>query len=98
MLEYLRFAMDSGYGVMVLNPNCNSVTLPATSNGGEGGGAAAAGGARKIQIPDSSSPEEHTLGVWDNLVAASAAREVYLLAYGNGSTLAKDIMLRQLVR
>jgi len=93
MLEYLQHAIDAGYAVMVLNPNSNSVTLP-----GEPGSASGGGGGRKVFIQDSSSPEEHTMGVWDNLVAQSAAAEIYLLAYGNGAVLAKDVLIRQLAR
>jgi len=115
MLSCLEQALAGGYGVIVLNPNANSVTLTAeqaaaadaalAAGAADAAASAAAttvdasapGRPRKVAIEDSRSPEEHALGVWQNLVVDGAyGGEVYLLSFGNGCSLAKDVVLRNL--
>ncbi len=82
MLDVLARARSDGFGVLVLNPNVNSVLLAASdAQAAAAGGAfsvaeaeAQAGGARaaaearpkKVPIEDSRTPEEHTVGVVSN--------------------------------
>mmetsp|Transcript_22774 Transcript_22774/g.26771 ORF Transcript_22774/g.26771 Transcript_22774/m.26771 type:complete len:700 (-) Transcript_22774:222-2321(-) len=88
MLECFERGIKEGFAILVLNPNCNSVTL---------GPEAGENSPKKVRIEDSSSPEEHTLGIWENLVRSSDYRgEIYMFSYGNGSSLVKDILLRNL--
>jgi hypothetical protein len=85
MLTAIERATSAGYAVAVLNPNTNSVG--STLQG------------HKRPIVNSFSPENHVLHVWDSLVAPSKnLNSIYLLTYGNGSSLAVDIVQRQMVR
>jgi len=79
MLTAIERATSAGYAVAVLNPNTNSVG--STLQG------------HKRPIVNSFSPENHVLHVWDSLVAPSKnLNSIYLLTYGNGSSLAVDIV------
>ena len=113
MLACLERAIADGYGVLVLNPNTNSVVLSAAdaaaAGADRGSGKAAEEGSEaervKVSIPDSASPEEHAMGVWENLVLPAsgaaqqqASQEIYLLAYGNGASLAKTLIERNMAR
>jgi hypothetical protein len=90
MLECFERAIKEGFAILVLNPNFNSIMLPPDEGSGETA-------PRKVRIEDSSSPEEHTLGVWENLIRSSEYKgEICLFSYGNGASLAKDILLRNL--
>ena len=83
MMECIERGLRLGYAVAILNPNTNSVTV-----GGE-----------RMPIANSFSPENHVLHVWDTYIApASNIRSIFLLTYGNGSSLAVDIVQRQIVR
>lgn len=54
---------------------------------------------QKKTIPGSESPEIHALCVWENVVVkAENATHIALLGYGNGASLCKDLLLRQMVR
>eukprot|EP00614_Pseudopedinella_elastica_P030399 CAMPEP_0172641112 /NCGR_PEP_ID=MMETSP1068-20121228/225878_1 /TAXON_ID=35684 /ORGANISM="Pseudopedinella elastica, Strain CCMP716" /LENGTH=452 /DNA_ID=CAMNT_0013454619 /DNA_START=136 /DNA_END=1491 /DNA_ORIENTATION=- len=122
MLGCLERAHEEGYGVIVLNPNCNSVALPpevaarCEQDAAESEDTRATlrkyarrrssssllldtSGARlvKVAIEGSGSPEEHALALWKSLVLdRKFAGEVYLLSYGNGSSLAKELLLSTL--
>lgn len=88
MLPYVERARREGYGVAILRPNANSVMVPTET-----------GKPKKISIHGSSSPEEHTLFVWDNFIAPQTqATHIALLGYGNGASLCKEILQRQIVR
>ena len=89
MLPYITRAKSSGYAIMILRPNTNSVSVqPDPTRAPE-----------KVPINGSESPELHALGVWNNLIAKSDnIEQIALLSYGNGASLCKDIMLRQMVR
>ena len=75
MLGCLERAIADGYGVLVLNPNTNSVTLSdaAAAEAGKSAGA-------KAPIPDSASPEEHAMGVWENLVLPGVSQFICSLS------------------
>jgi tRNA A-37 threonylcarbamoyl transferase component Bud32 len=89
MLPYISRAQRAGYSVMVLRPNTNSVSVQPDPTKAP----------QKFPINGSESPELHALGVWNNVIAkADNIDHIALFSYGNGASLCKDIMLRQMVR
>jgi serum/glucocorticoid-regulated kinase 2 len=85
MLTTIQRALCAGFAVAVLNPNTNSVCCSCDG--------------RRRPIANSFTPENHVLHVWDSLIAPfSNLESVYLLTNGNGSSLAVDIVQRQMVR
>jgi len=88
MLPYVERAISLGYAVLILRPNTNSVIEEAPGEK-----------ARKLLIPGSETPEIHSLCVWENVVARNeTATHIALLGYGNGASLCKEILLRQIVK
>lgn len=88
MLPYIDRAKRNGYAVMVLRPNTNSIVQEQDGKP-----------PLKIPIDGSESPETHALFVWNNIIAkADHIEQIALLSYGNGASLCKDILLRQMVR
>lgn len=88
MLPYIERAVSAGYGVLILRPNTNSVMHEVAGER-----------PKKIPIKGSESPEIHALCVWENVVAkAENANHIAFLGYGNGASLCKDLLLRQMVR
>ena len=87
MLPYLERAVQEGYGVVVLRPNANSVYVDVDG-----------GRPQKMLIEGSSSPSEHAIYVWDNVIAHAAAAQVCLLGIGAGGSLAKELLQREMVR
>ena len=89
MLPCLTRALADGFGVVIFNPNANSV--PCTD-----------GGPGRSPIEGSASPEQHCLFVWDTLIVDRAVpnsdQKIYVLANSNGAVLAKDIVQRRLAR
>ncbi|ETV94244.1 AGC protein kinase, variant [Aphanomyces invadans] len=83
MLPYFRKALDKGFGVVVLNPNVNSVVVPESN--------------AKVAIPSSSTPEEHIQHVWENYIYPSAALEIHFLAYGYGGVLVSNLIFNPTV-
>ncbi|CAK4081060.1 unnamed protein product [Aphanomyces euteiches] len=77
MLPYFQKAIDKGYGVVVLNPNANTVLQPDNT---------------KMPIPGSSTPEEHVHHVWENYIYPSAAHQIHFLAYGYGGVLVTNLL------
>eukprot|EP00968_Pinguiococcus_pyrenoidosus_P001065 scaffold48_cov311-Pinguiococcus_pyrenoidosus.AAC.260 len=88
MLPYLERAVQDGFGVLVLRPNANSVYIQDEPNARP----------RKMLIEGSSSPSEHAIYVWDNVVRHAAARHICLLGIGAGGALAKELLQREMVR
>ena len=83
MLPYIHRARAAGYAVMVLRPNTNSVFV-------EG---------RKFPITGSESPEFHAMYAWENIISkADNVQQIAFLSYGNGASLVKDLIVRQMVR
>jgi hypothetical protein len=79
----LLFRVSSGYAVVILRPNLNSVIV----------------GKEKRYIRGSENPDSHALFVWENIIAPlENLQEIVLLGYGNGASLCKDLFLRQMVR
>ncbi|CCI48196.1 unnamed protein product [Albugo candida] len=78
MLDYFRTALDEGYGILVANPNKNVVLMR--------------DGKQRVQIPGSSTPEEHVRSLWDQYINTSKARRVYFLGYSYGGVLIKYLL------
>lgn len=90
-LPYIDRAIDSGYSVMLLRPNTNSILINEKNENGEIVKV-------KAPIPGSSSPEEHIHSVWKNIILpARNIKSISLLSYGNGAILCKDLISRELV-
>eukprot|EP01012_Entosiphon_sulcatum_P019104 TRINITY_DN23938_c0_g1_i3.p1 TRINITY_DN23938_c0_g1~~TRINITY_DN23938_c0_g1_i3.p1 ORF type:complete len:351 (-),score=53.69 TRINITY_DN23938_c0_g1_i3:63-1094(-) len=103
ILPYLKRAREAGFGVIVFNPNFNAVPAPLPPQEFEDPFQFWLGTPdaewKKLQqrreahatpIPGSTSPEEHTVTVWDMFGAKAAARAVVIVAhsYGGINTLA----------
>ncbi|KAE9340651.1 hypothetical protein PF008_g11010 [Phytophthora fragariae] len=73
MLPVMRRATATNFAVAVLNPSTNNVTI----------------GNDTFPIRGNSTPDEHMLYVWDNIISRAQARNVYFLAYSFG---AKSVM------
>lgn len=76
MLPVFRRAKESGFAVAVLNPFTNNVTV----------------GNELHPIRNNSSPDEHTLYVWDNIISRAQAKNVYILAYSFGAKLVTTLI------
>jgi len=90
MIPYIERAIGSGYAVLILRPNTNSVSVYDTTTGKL---------LKKTPIIGSETPEIHALYVLENIIPqAENLTHIALLGYGNGASLCKDILLRQMVR
>ena len=82
MLSTLMKAASLGYGIAVLNPNANSYI---NASG------------KKCSILTSGSPSEHVITCWDDVIyPETSAEHIYLLGYGNGGSLAKEVRMQRL--
>lgn len=89
MLPYIAKAKADGYAVLILRANTNSVSIQPDVTKAP----------TKVPIEGSESPELHALFVWDNFIAkAENIQQIALLSYGNGASLCKDLLQRQMVR
>lgn len=69
MLPVMRRAATCNFGVAVINPTTNNVTIENDT----------------FPIRGSASSDEHMLYVWDHIIARAKARNVYILAYSFGA-------------
>lgn len=76
MLPVFRHASKLGFAVAVLNPFTNNVTVDN----------------KLFPIRSNSSPDEHTLYVWDNIISRAQAKNVYILAYSFGAKLVTNLI------
>jgi serum/glucocorticoid-regulated kinase 2 len=89
MLPYIAKAKADGYAILILRANTNSVSVQPDVTKAP----------TKVPIEGSESPELHALFVWDNYIAkAENIKKIALLSYGNGASLCKDLLQRQMVR
>uniref|UniRef100_M4BTT3 Protein kinase domain-containing protein n=1 Tax=Hyaloperonospora arabidopsidis (strain Emoy2) TaxID=559515 RepID=M4BTT3_HYAAE len=79
MLPYLHTALSKGYGVVVMNPSTNTVSV----------------GSQKIPVPHSSTPELHVRYVWETYGVRASCSQVYIAAYGRGGSLTKRLVCTQ---
>jgi ribosomal protein S27AE len=80
MLRYLNRAQQDGYGVVLCNPFCNNAVVY------EEGGFE-----RVVPIPNSSTPKEHALFVWEQFLLPCRGH-INIIAYGRGGILVKNIL------
>lgn len=82
-LSYIEEALSNEYAVILLNPNANSIIKDN----------------KKILIKGSESPEIHTLNFYMNILPQMEKLSfIALLSYGNGSTLCKDLYLKEMIK
>lgn len=80
MTHYFSRAQEEGYGIIVCNPFSNSVVVYE-----------AGGFERVVPIPNSSTPKEHVLFVWDQFVTKCKG-QVSIIAFARGGALVKSIL------
>lgn len=81
MLPFFHRAMQAGMGIIVLNPNVNSYV----SVGDDGNSV-------RLPITFNETPEKHVLYVWDKIISRTSAKNLLIMAYGQGGTLAKTLV------
>lgn len=81
MLPLFHRAMQAGMGIIVLNPNVNSyVSVDKDDN------------SVRLPITFNETPEKHTLYVWDSIISRTSAKNILIMAYGQGGALAKTLI------
>ncbi|CAI5741626.1 unnamed protein product [Hyaloperonospora brassicae] len=80
MTPYFSRAQEEGFGIVVCNPFSNSAVVYE-----------AGGFEREVPIPNSSSPMEHVLFVWDQFITKCKG-QVSIIAYARGGALVKSIL------
>lgn len=80
MVRYFSRAQEEGYGIIVCNPFSNSVVVYE-----------AGGFDRVVPIPNSSTPKEHVLFVWEQFVSKCKG-QVSIMAFARGGALVKSIL------
>lgn len=78
MLPFFHRAMQEDMGIIVLNPNVNSYIDEKTSE--------------RKPIPYNDTPEKHVLYVWDRIISLTTAKDVLIIAYGEGGNHAKALI------
>ena len=78
MLPFFHRAMEENMGIIVLNPNVTSSLEAGTSE--------------RKPIPYNDTPEKHVLYVWDRIVSLTTAKNILILAYGQGGNHAKALI------
>lgn len=125
-IPFITRAKEEGYGVIVLNPNENSLEVeknpdPAKKPSPDTSDEPAEKRERKeerdskkkkdfyekyrspqkeretehIHIRESSTPEEHTLYVWDHFIAKSLAKNIFIVAHSYGGLSFVNLMIQR---
>ncbi|XP_051972338.1 cotranscriptional regulator FAM172A homolog isoform X2 [Xyrauchen texanus] len=125
-IPFINHAKEEGYGVIVLNPNENSLEVEKTqdlSNSPSPDTSDEPAEKREkkeerdnkkkkdiyekyrspqkeretehIPIRDNSTPEEHTLYVWDHFISKSLAKNVFIVAHSNGGLAFVNLMIQR---
>ncbi|KAM4701005.1 putative protein ARB2BP isoform 1-T2 [Discoglossus pictus] len=107
-IPYIKTALRDHGSVIVLNPNDNflemkeepqkmvkreeEVCVPESSNSSD-----LLGTHRMLRIPKRccSSPEEHTIYVWDHFISKSAAKNVAFIAHGYGGLVFLELLCKK---
>ncbi|XP_054040169.1 putative protein FAM172B [Rissa tridactyla] len=98
-IPFIKMALESHGGVIVLNPNDNFVDLKTEkerlnfSTGEESPSSMQS--VWWIPKRGSSSPEEHTLYVWDHFISKSTAKNVAFIAHGYGGLVFVDLLVQR---
>lgn len=80
MTPYFSRAQEEGYGIVVCNPFANNAVVYE-----------AGGFEREVPVPNSSTPTEHVLFVWDQFITKCKG-QVSIIAYARGGALVKSIL------
>ncbi|XP_002190031.6 putative protein ARB2BP [Taeniopygia guttata] len=96
-IPFIKMALQSHWEVIVLNPNDNFTDLNTEKERFSAREEALTftRGACWIPKRGSSSPEEHTVYVWDHFIAKSAARNVAFIAHGHGGLVFVDLLVQR---
>ncbi|CAG8467432.1 6877_t:CDS:2 [Paraglomus brasilianum] len=81
MFPYVEKAQERNFGIIIFNPNVNSVT---THN--------LEGYAESHSIECSATPIEHSLYVWKNFVRATAAEDIVIIAHSLGGLCTTNLL------
>lgn len=94
---FIKMALQSHWEVIVLNPNDNFTDLNTENQRFSAREEALTFTQSVWWIPKrgSSSPKEHTMYVWDNFIAKSAARNVAFIAHGYGGLVFVDLLVQR---
>ncbi|XP_074960843.1 putative protein ARB2BP [Phalacrocorax aristotelis] len=97
-IPFIKMALQSHRGVIVLNPNDNFVDVKTEKKLNFSTRGESLPPTRSIWwIPKrgSSSPEEHTVYVWDHFISKSAAENVAFIAHGYGGLVFVDLLVQR---
>lgn len=98
-IPFIKTALQSHGGVFVLNPNDNFVDLKTEkerlSFSTREESLTSAQSVSWIPKRGSSSPEEHTLYVWDHFISKSTAKNVAFIAHGYGGLVFVDLLVQR---
>lgn len=76
MIPYFKSAIQSGFGVIVMNPNSNSAMVHG----------------HKVRILNSASPEDHVMYVWETFILPYSCERINFVAYDLGGPLIKYLL------
>ncbi|KFP72804.1 Putative protein FAM172B, partial [Apaloderma vittatum] len=97
-IPFIKMALQTHEGVIVLNPNDNFVD-PEAEKGRLSFSTReeAQTSTQSSWMPKraSSSPEEHTMYVWDHFISKSAAKNVAFIAHGYGGLVFVDLLVQR---
>ncbi|XP_058697337.1 putative protein FAM172B [Poecile atricapillus] len=96
-IPFIKMALQSQWEVIVLNPNDNFTDLNTENERFSAREEALTFTQSVWWIPKrgSSSPDEHTMYVWDHFIAKSAARNVAFIAHGYGGLVFVDLLVQR---
>ncbi|XP_014802890.1 PREDICTED: putative protein FAM172B [Calidris pugnax] len=98
-IPFIKMALQSHEGVIVLNPNDNFVDLKTEKEklnfSTTEKSLPPAQSTWAIPKRGSGSPEEHTLYVWDHFISKSAAKNVAFIAHGYGGLVFVDLLVQR---
>lgn len=81
MIPFFHRAMQADMGIIVLNPNVNNFKTVDEN-----------GHATSVPIPYSNTPEKHVLYCWDRIISRTTAKNILIMAYGQGGVYAKTLI------
>lgn len=96
-IPFIKLAFQNHMEVIVLNPNENFTDLKTERFNFSAREEALTSTESVCWIPKkaSSSPEEHTIYVWDNLISKSVAKNVAFIAHGYGGLVLVDLLVQR---
>eukprot|EP00076_Gallus_gallus_P007046 XP_003640507.1 putative protein FAM172B [Gallus gallus] len=98
-IPFIKMALQRHGGVIVLNPNDNLVDLKTEreklSFSTREESPTSLHSCQSIPRQCNSSPEEHTMYVWDHFISKSAAKNVAFIAHGYGGLVFTDLLVQR---